>query len=678
MSASHPLPVLDRPTPTPPTDGGAACVALVGNPNAGKTTLFNRLTGLNAKTANFPGTTLECRLGHARVDGLALTLLDLPGLYGLTTGHLEEQLAADALVGRVPKLPHPDAAVVVVDATALDRHLYLASQVRELGVPTLIALNMADLARKQGIEIDLPALSAEFGCPVVAVSARTGEGIETLAHELQTLLNAEAHPPAPESITACTECDGCPHTARHRWAGEVSRRTSKTTRRSIRRATDAFDRFAVQPVFGVLLFAVIMAGLFVAIFWAASYPMDLIEAGVAQLGNAAGAVLPEGDVRSFVVDGVIAGVGSVIVFLPQICILFFGLTLLEDTGYLARAALVMDRLMVKVGLPGKAFVPMLSAHACAIPAIMSTRVIDSTRDRLLTILILPLLTCSARLPVYAMVTALLFADQPIIGGLVFFGAYALGILAALSVAFVFKRTILPGKPKPLIIELPDYRAPSLRTALLTTYDRGLVFLKQAGTIILLISVVLWVLATYPKLPEDQLAAVASPADAALVASLEAQDTDAAREELGLLHARYAVAHSFAGRLGRLVEPVFAPLGFDWQINIGVLSSFAAREVVVATLAIVYGLGEDAAEDTPTLTQTLAQQTRPDGTPVFNLATSLSLLVFFVLAMQCLPTQAVARRETGSWKWPLLQLGYMTALAYLAALATYQVTSLFMA
>jgi len=671
MSTTVPLMVLEPPEPA--DSNGRWCVALAGNPNAGKTTLFNRLTGLNAKTANFPGTTLECRQGHARLSGLDLTLLDLPGLYGMTAGSLEEQLAADALLGKIPKFPKPDAAVVVLDATSIDRHLYLASQVRELGVPTLVVLNMIDLAHREGIYIDLTALSDELGCPVIAVSARTGDGLNQLSLTLADLLHTDEHLPIPEPLRACTACDGCPHAARHRWAGDLSRRArGADCPDRLKRVTDAIDRLATHPLLGVGLFAAIMAGLFIAIFSLAAYPMDSIEWAFASLGDGVSALVPPGHLQSFLVDGVIGGVGGVLVFLPQICILFFGLTLLEDTGYLARAALVMDRLMSKVGLPGKAFVPMLSAHACAIPAIMSTRVIDSKRDRLLTILILPLFTCSARLPVYAMVIALLFASQPVLGGLVFFGAYALGIVAALVMAFVFKRTILPGKPRSLVIELPDYRMPSLRTALLTTYDRGRIFLKQAGTVILLISIILWALASYPQLSDDQLHQIATPAEVAQMEILQAENTPQADEQLALIHNRYAVAHSFAGQMGRLVEPIFAPLGFDWKINIGILSSFAARETVVSTLAIVYGLSDDDAQDTQTLTQTLSHQTRPDGSKVFNLATSMSLLVFFVLAMQCLPTQAVTRRETGGWKWPIFQIVYMTALAYGASLVTYQV------
>ncbi len=672
-------------------------VAVIGNPNAGKTTLFNRLTGLRAKTANFPGTTLECHRGLADLDDdHRVTLLDLPGLYGLTSGSPEEVVAAHAIHGELPGWPKPAAAVVVVNATAVARHLYLVSQVREMDLPIVVALNMADVAEREGIDVDPAALSERLGCPVVPVSARTGQGLDDLKHELTRLITGEAaaYPPVPEPIAACSSCSGCPHAARHNWATGVAADSVRGMSERARRIAEAADAVATHPVWGVGLFAVIMAGLFVLIFSTAAIPMDFIDGMFAHLGGAVASALPDNDLASLLVDGIIGGVGGVLVFLPQICILFFLLTLLEDTGYLARAALVMDRLMSKVGLPGRAFVPMLSAHACAIPAIMATRVIDNKRDRLVSILVIPLFTCSARLPVYAMVAALLFIDRPVLGGLMFFGAYSLGIIAALLMAFVLKHTLLPGKARPLVIELPDYRRPSLRVALQTTLDRGLIFLKKAGTVILLITICLWALSTYPKLDESQIPNVATPQDAQRIAQLEQQiastppsaepasagadptSVDDPQAELDLLTSKYQVAYSAAGRFGRFVEPVFAPLGFDWQINVGVLSSFAAREVIVSTLAIVYGIGEDAAEEPATLTETLRSQTRPDGSPVFDTATAMSLLVFFVLAMQCLPTQAIARRETGGWRWPIFQVAYMTVLAWTGAFITYQTVSLF--
>jgi ferrous iron transport protein B len=620
-------------------------VALIGNPNAGKTTLFNRLTGLRAKTANFPGTTLERRVGTIHLADGPADLEDLPGLYGLTAGNVEERVARDHLCGTAGAAG-ASAAIVVVDGTNLARNLYLAGQVRELGIPLLVVLNMMDLAEKEGVRIDAAALSREIDAPVIALSARTGAGVEELPLALGVLLHSGRRPlPPPAALAACSGCAGCgSHTARFDWAESVAVKVSQGSARLSAARTEQIDRVLTHPVKGLFAFAGIMSAVFIAIFALAQYPMNAIEAAFAVLGQAVGGLLPEGDVRSLVTDGVIGGVGGVLVFLPQICILFFFLSILEDSGYLARAAFVMDRLMAKVGLPGKAFVPMLSAHACAIPAIMATRVIEGRRDRLATILVLPLMTCSARLPVYAVVTAVLFADRPVLGGLTFAFAYALGIATAILTSWLFRRTILRGESRPLVLELPTYKLPSLANALLAMRDRGLVFVSKAGSVILLISLSMWAMATYPRLPAERAANVA----AADVQALELE-------------------YSLAGRLGKLVEPVFRPLGFDWKMDVGVLTSFAARETFVSTLAVVYGVGTDG--EAGSLREVLRSQRRSDGTPVFGPATAFPLLVFYVLAMQCLATQAVARRETGSWKWAAFQLGYMTALAYSAALVT---------
>ena len=677
------LPVLPARAAVPVT------VALAGNPNAGKTTLFNQLTGMRGKTANFAGTTTSVRLGGFELDGKSVQLLDLPGLYAMSEHKTEERVARDALLGRLSGRPRPQAAIVVVDATNLARNLYLAGQVRELGVPMVIALNMIDLAEADGLEIDTDSLAVELGSPVVAVNSRSGQGFDLLKRELAYVLDSgpDAMPALPEGIAACGTCTTCPHEARYDWAEEVGARAVRAaegTRLMSLRLTGAIDRWLTHPIHGVAGFLLIMAAVFISIFTLAQYPMAWIEAGFGFAGDVFGAILPPGDLNSFVVNGLIGGIGGVLVFLPQICFLFLLITLLEDSGYLARAAFVADRPMSRVGLPGRAFVPMLSAHACAIPAIMSTRVIENWRDRLVSILVIPLLTCTARLPVYVMITALLFADRPVVGGLVFTGAYLLGMTAAIGMAFVFKSTILPGASSPLVIELPRYRLPSLRNALLTAYDRGRAFVTRAGTVILGISVVLWVLATYPKLEESEWSTVVPAETIAQVADLRAAaaiaDDEAGAEaleaEAGALLSAYELEYSVAGRVGKGVEPVFAPLGFDWKINVGVISSFAAREVIVATLAIVYGIGEEAAEEEETLSATLRAQRHADGSPVFTTATALALLVFFVLAMQCLPTNVVTRRETGSWKWPALQFGYMTVLAWTAAFVVYQVVSAF--
>lgn len=678
-------------------------VALVGNPNCGKTTLFNRLSGLRAKTSNFPGTTLERRAAKIKAGDHEIELIDLPGLYSAHfADQSEELLAADALHGRLKGIQRPDAVVVIVDATCLSRHLYLASEVREMGLPMIVALNMIDEARKQSITICLETLGKELDATIVPISGRTGEGVDALRSAIADDLAGDesVHADRAAGMTeriACTSCTSCPHTNRHTWACGVGEAAGEQVSEAAERRTEAVDRIFTHPLGGVLVFAAIMFAVFFLIFKAATYPMDWIEMAFGALGGWAGSILPEGLISSFIVDGLIGGVGGVLVFLPQICILFFALTLLEDTGYLARAAFVADRIMHKVGLPGKAFIPMLSAHACAIPAIMSTKVIESKRDRLITILVIPLMTCSARLPVYAMVAALagmiLYPGESeaalwqrgLLGGALFFGAYMLGILAAMLASFVLGKTILKGKPQELVLELPPYRWPSLRVALLTVWDRGIVFLKQAGTIILVLSILIWAAMTFPQLPEDKLAEVAKPESVVLLTEYEAQidaaeqagDTDAAeaaQAEIDNLFARYGTEYSVGGRVGKAVEPVFEPLGFDWRMDIAVVASFAAREAAVSTLAITAGIGEDGAEDDLLLRDTLAAMNRADGSPLFDLPTVLSLLVFFVLAMQCLPTQAVTKRETGSWKWAILQFSYMTVMAYVGAMITYQFAS----
>ena len=710
---------------------GSARVVVIGNPNAGKTTLFNALTGLRAKTANFPGTTVERRVGRVTLGGHAVQLIDLPGLYSLAAATPEEKIARDVLMslaaprgpsstgvsgvsrgaggagvsggsvdplpvgatrpaarpGVVPgmtvetttgAIPGGGVVVVILDATNLERNLYLVSQVLELGLPTVVALNMTDLARRQGITLDAQQLGKDLGCAVVPIVARTREGVEHLRYEIESLLDLvntedsdQVVPGMARDLGLDPSC-GCQHAARYQWADQVAGRCVKGQPKAAAATTEAIDRVLTHPVIGVGAFLGVMLGMFALIFWLAQYPMGWIDSLFGGAGELAAHVLPEGAVRSLVVEGVIGGVGGMLVFLPQICILFFFLSLLEDTGYLARAAFVMDRVMGRVGLPGKAFVPLLSSHACAIPGIMAARVIEDRRDRLVTILVAPLMTCSARIPVYAMVTALLFPDQPLRAAVLFTAAYSLGIVAALVMAFAFKHTILRGESQPLVLELPSYKVPSLRNALITAIDRAGVFVRKAGTVILAISIVLWWLASYPtSQPPPESVAMQATAQQ-LLAEGDAQQADELTAAAEQLASRHALGQSAIGRLGRTIEPVIRPLGFDWQIGIGLISSFAAREVIVSTLAVVYGVGADTADENPdSLYDTLRSATRNNGSPVFTTATCLSLLVFYVLAMQCLPTQAVTRRETQTWKWPIFQLVYMTVLAYTASLVTYQ-------
>jgi ferrous iron transport protein B len=662
----------------------AFTVALVGNPNAGKTTLFNALTGLRAKTANFPGTTIERRVGRAKIGRQQVVLVDLPGLYGLESSSPEERLASDALRGRLEGHPAPNAALVVVDATNLERNLFLCSQVLELDCPVIVALNMMDMAKRDGIHIDAAKLRGELGCPVIPITARSGQGLRELESEIEQLVNrgtdivpgggAEVRA-ANHAKPACAGCSGCPYQARYEWTEQISMKVmdAAAARRSVR--TEKIDAVFTHPLAGVVVFQIVMISLFALIFWVAQIPMDLISGLFETIGSWVTAHTAAGDLQSLLVNGVIGGVGGVLVFLPQICILFFALSLLEDTGYLSRAALVMDKIMRRLGLPGKAFVPMLSAHACAIPAIMSARVIENPRDRLVTILITPLLTCSARIPVYAMVTALLFPHSPLKAALVFTAAYATGALAAVLAAWAFNRTILPGGSRPLLIELPPYRLPSLWTATLHTFDRAKIFVKQAGTIILVVSLALWGLSHYPKSAPPPTAVAMNAQAAQLAKSGDTRKAAQLRVQADHLSAQSALQHSAAGQIGRFIEPVLKPLGYDWQIGIGIISSFAAREVIVSTLAIVYGVGQDAAEHhSASLYDSLRRATRSDGTPMFTTATCASLLVYYILAAQCLSTTAVVRRETGGWKWALFQIFYMTGLAYVCAFIVYQLVS----
>lgn len=662
-------------TPKPPAVGDVT-VALVGNPNSGKTTLFNMLTGMRAHTANIAGTTVETRQGKAVIDGRAVTLVDLPGMYSLSDPSPEQQIARRALLGEPingsdTAQSKPGAVLLLLDSTNIQRNLLLAGQVIELGLPTVVALNMCDLAKRAGIKIDTKSLSDELGCVVVPICARSGEGLTELREALDQRLASEEPHILPQQLGACSTCGGCPIRARFDWAEGVEERCARLPMGEHDKVTEAADSVLTHPVLGVVSFAGIMFMMFALVFWVAAYPMDWIDAGFGALGGWLGKTLPAGDINSLVVDGVVGGVGGVVIFLPQICLLFFFLSLLENTGYLARAAVVSDRLMRRVGLPGTSFVPLLSAHACAIPAIMASRIIENRRDRLVTILVAPLLTCSARLPVYAMVTALLVPDEPFKAASIFAGAYFLGIAAALAMAMMLNRSVLKGKAQPLVIELPSYKAPNLRNALITMVDRGRAFVVKAGTVILLISIVLWASMTYPKAEAPAEALAMRQQAEQLVAAGEVGQAEALFAEAENLASANSLSNSIAGRMGHMIEPLIEPLGYDWKIGVGIVSSFAAREVVVSTLSIIHSVGE---EDEALLYDTMQGATRDDGSPMYTTATCLSLLVFFVLAMQCLPTNIVAAKEMGSWKWAVFQFVYMTALAYGAAWATFVTTN----
>ncbi len=640
-------------------------IALLGAPNTGKTTLFNRLCGLRAKTANFPGTTTSARRGLCQLTAdpaPAAEIIDLPGTYRLFLDLPEARICRDVLLGE-GVYRQPDAVLVVLDATNLSRSLCLAGEVLTIGVPTVVALNMVDLAQRRGLSLDPVRLGQLLGCPVVPLVARSGAGVKEL--EL-TLAGALGDAPVAAEFPLPDAADGDALLA---WADRVMEASvggDEAVGSGADTFTERLDQAFTHPVLGILFFGAVMAGLFWTVFALATIPMDLIDFTFEVLGNWIQTALPPGAVRDLLTDGVISGVAGTVVFLPQICLLFFLISLLEDTGYLARAAFVADRVLSRFGLPGHAFVPLLSSHACALPGILSAHLIPDRRDRLATILVAPFMSCSARLPVYVLLTSLLFRGRPLLAGLAFMGCYFLGSLAAMISALLARRTFLKGRSRPMVLELPSYKRPALRTALITAYQEGKSFLQKAGTVIVAICVVMWWLSAYPTV-EPPAEAQALRSQAAAVSQLDAEQGESLARQADAIEARYAQAQSFAGRLGRLVQPLYAPLGYDWQLTVGVLTSFLAREVFVSTMAVLL-TGDESDEG---VVARVRDAQRDDGTPLFTPATAASLLIFFVLAMQCFPTLVVTHRETGNWRWAALQLVWMTGLAWVLAFVTYQ-------
>ena len=609
-------------------------IALVGNPNSGKTALFNQLTGSRQKVANYTGVTVERKEGRLRApSGREFAVLDLPGAYSLQPASLDEAITRDLLRGFYPGEAAPDVVVCVVDATNLRLHLRFVLEVRQMGTPMIVALNMSDAAARRGIDIDRQALERELGVPVVETVAVRRHGARALVAGIDQLA-AHLQPPTRQLPDAGTQgLDATLHAETRRLLAAAVAMPTRTAR-----IDDALDRWLLHPLFGLLTLAVVMFLIFQAVYAWATPVMDLIEAGTGALGEWVGARMGEGPLASLVVDGIIAGLGGVIVFLPQILILFAFILALEESGYLPRAAFLLDRLMAGAGLSGRSFIPLLSSFACAIPGIMATRSIQDPRDRLATILVAPLMTCSARLPVYALLIGAFIPAREVWGGfnlqgLVLFGLYMAGILSALAVSWVMKKWRRDKGEHPLMLELPSYRLPNLRDVLIGLYERGMIFLKRVGGIIFALTVLLWVLLSFPAAPPD--------------ATLPAID------------------YSFAGRIGHALAVVFAPLGFNWQICIALIPGLAAREVAVSSLATVYALS--AAND-----EAAAQALTPLIQDGWSLATGLSLLVWFIYAPQCIATWAAIKRETGSWKTMALAAGYLFVLAYLASLLTYQV------
>jgi ferrous iron transport protein B len=694
--------------------------AVVGNPNSGKTTLFNALTGLRQKVGNYPGVTVEKKSGQfIGQHGEKIELLDLPGSYSLGAHAPDERITRDVLMDLRQDTRRPSRILCVVDASHLERNLYFITQVLELGLPTVIALNMIDVAQAQGTPVNADQLSAELGVPVIPVQATRRETLLTLRlalsraevpssgwkPELSSLLTkateavASRWPgiPAPDhrkprdpivrlkaSILLAAADAETPNLSGELGAGEalgivlaeratldrefpgwreklvaarydgieqLCHAAQGGTHDASDRLTQRLDDLLTHRLWGWIFFLGAMTLMFVSIFTIAQYPMDWIEVGFDKLSEVVQGMMPSGDLRDLLTDGVLAGVGGVVIFLPQILILFFFIGLLEDTGYMARAAFLMDRVMSKVGLHGKSFIPLLSSYACAIPGIMSTRTIENPKDRLVTILVAPLMSCSARLPVYALMIAALWPSgtgSVWTKGALMMGLYLLGTVAALFFAWLFKKTILKGETPLFLMELPPYRLPSLHQIISQMFQRAGIFLKRAGTVILGISIILWFLASFPKIHAPE--GAPEPREPSKTKQLQ---------------------QSFAGHIGRTLEAALTPLGMDWKIGIGLVAAQAAREVFVGTMSVVYNVERKKGDAPDMLGETLRKQQRPDGTPVFSPLTCLSILIFFVFSMQCVSTLAVVRRETNSFRWPLFQFSYMTGTAYLLSFLVYQ-------
>jgi len=739
-------------------------VALIGNPNTGKSTLFNALTGMRQKIANYPGVTVERVSGVCKVDakgGLEAELLDLPGTYSLAARSQDERVAARLLVGRMDGEQAPAAVVLVLDAGNLSRNLFLGSQVLENGLPVVVALTMVDVAASKGIRADASRLAEAIGCPVIPVNGRSGEGLEDLKAELsRTLSGARRGSPMPdvpypgqmrqaaeqlaqtlsavalsrgegsdarnltltEALRIMAEPGGAAElevanrlgdtvlpliasardeaalggkspgmaegSARHAWAAGIVSRCVMAEAPPGDDFTSRLDRVLTHRVFGSLIFLMLMAVVFQSIFTWAGPLMDGVEGLFGLLGEWVGGMMSEGLVKSFVVDGVIGGVGGVLVFLPQILILFLFISILEDTGYMARAAFLADRVFRPFGLTGRSFIPMMAGHACAIPAIMATRSIPNRGARFATILVVPLTSCSARLPVYVLlISAFIDKDAELFPGVgaqatTMLALYLLGIGTALLVALLLRSTVFKGSASPFAIELPTYKMPRWGGVARTVMDRGRVFVVNAGTVIFVMSIIIWALGVFPRNEEiaasfDREVETVKATFVGQAAASEAENAEAKAAAIAEVENRKAAAlleSSALGHMGKFVEPVFEPIGWDWRISTAAIASFPAREVVIGVMGTIFSLGGDVDEESDSLRETLVAAKRADGTPLFTLATALSLMVFFALCMQCGASVAAVKREMNSWKWAAVCFGYMTALAWLGALIAYQVTT----
>ncbi|HNA15126.1 MAG TPA: ferrous iron transport protein B [Ferruginibacter sp.] len=700
-------------------------IALVGNPNSGKSSLFNYLTGLKQQVGNFPGVTVDKKTGSSQVaPDLNTTLIDLPGTYSLYPKRHDEWVAYKVLLNQDTDIK-PDMVLLVADASNLKRNLLFCSQIIDLGVPVVVALTMMDLAKKKGTQIDIPGLERELGVPVVPINPRKNKGIDQLKKVIAQSAENLYQPPARDFIDNNALAENAIASVKQHFPGisnykaihylinhehfllhdtmqdtieqiEIDNAFNPTKTQAdeimqrytrikhimqqtvveadpLQKAlfTERLDDLLLHRRWGYIILLAVLFLLFQSVFWIAQYPMDGIEWTFGQLSGWLGNTLPQTGWSDLLINGVVAGLSGIVVFIPQIMILFGLITILEDTGYMARISFLTDKLMRKVGLNGKSVMPMISGFACAVPAIMSARNIENRKERLLTIMITPLMSCSARLPVYTILIALVIPSKLYFGflslqGLVMMALYLLGTVMALLVSWVMKWFIKSTERSFFILELPTYRAPRWRNALTTMIEKAKIFVFDAGKVIMVISLLLWALSTYG--PKKKMDAVAAKYEQLI------RENPGQVIELEKHRKTELLQSSYAGTLGKAIEPAISPLGYDWKIGIALITSFAAREVFVGTMATLYSVGDDADENSTTLREKMASATRSDGTKVYNLATGLSLLIFYVLAMQCMSTLAVVKRETRSWKWPAIQLLYMTALAYLMSWMTYTVFS----
>ncbi len=715
-------------------------IAVLGNPNTGKSTLFTALTGVHSRIGNYPGVTVEKKTGRFTHDGCTMNLVDLPGTYSLSPRSLDEMVSVDVLLGRQPDVGNVDAVLCIVDASNLERNLYVVSQVLDLGLPVVLVLNMWDVALDRGLKIDIGELNRRLQIPVIACEAHRRTHLEeirtALVHCVQQTLHSppkvlpeefyqearqlglelqswgetdlpgplverllldvhgqieqslEArHPgrllPRLATIRERLKAAGCripamEAKARYAWARQIL--SGAVIAPAVRQVTssDRLDRFFTHKIWGMLAFVVMMFFIFQAISSGAAPLMELCQDGQSWIGDLVGGWFAPGPLRSLIVDGVIAGVGGVLVFLPQIVLLFLFIAILEDCGYMARAAFVMDKLMSHIGLSGKSFVPLMSSFACAVPGIMATRTIENRRDRFVTILVAPLMSCSARAPVYFLMITAFFPPLAWAGGWITLKACMLflmtsfGALVAIPVAWLLKMTCFRGETPPFVMELPSYKWPSLRIVLLRVWNQAAAFVTRAGTLILATNILVWAACYFPEshAEEERLAEQIDKARAISAPNLDELVTQHNAESERILE------RSYMGRAGKAFEPVFEPLGWDWRIGIGVLASFPAREVIIATLGTIYSLGSDVDEESQDLHSKLQQAVWPDKRPVYTIPVALSVMVFFALCAQCSSTLMIIRRETNSWFWPAFTFVYMTALAYGAALATFQIGSHF--